>query len=345
MSAPTMVNDSFLRSGSEFRLPNNAAPDARRWDEPAAAVKSRNARLTEFHNTMLAAFAPEKAKSQAAKNHTHTSPMMVNVDYLRSGREFTSSGYPTTTPAVSGRSRHARLEEFHRRTLQACSSGRARASTENRTQPSVLLNPKFLQSGQQFLPNTVHDGVKDVQPSRRTRHARLEEFHDRMLLAFAPSAARTSLPSNDATAAINLEFLRSGQEFQPPTANSPEVKRYDGFQRTGKSRAARLSNFHDAMLAAYADAISAKNDSECRKENRTLVAGKDGSASSRRAVRRQSSGPITPVNLEFLRSGQEFNDTNSVVEPARRFDHFERKGRHTRLEQFYNQMLQQHSRA
>lgn len=341
MSAPTMVNDSFLRSGSEFRLPNNAAPDARRWGKPTATIKSRNARLTEFHNTMLAAFTPEKAMSKAAKNHTNTSQTTVNVDYLRSGREFTSPGYPTATPVASGRSRHARLEEFYRRTLQACSSDRARASTDTRTQPSVLLNPKFLQSGQQFLPSTVDDGVKELQPSGRTRHARLEDFYNRTLLACAPSPLPSAMQSEEAAAAINLDFLRSGQEFQPPTANSPEVKRYDGFQRSGKSRNARLSKFHDAMLSAYANAKLGNHDVECSKENRTLGAKEGGSAS----LRRQSSGPITPVNLEFLRSGQEFNDTNSVVEPARRFDHFERKGRHARLEQFYNRMLQQHSPA
>jgi len=78
MSAATMVNDRFLRSGAEFGPANNATSNARRYN--SHLLRGRDARAKDFATRMLAA-----ANSMPTRPTTQVG---INTAFLRSGAEF-----------------------------------------------------------------------------------------------------------------------------------------------------------------------------------------------------------------------------------------------------------------
>lgn len=318
----TMVNTDFLRSGREFSLAANETDDARRFERPSG--QSRHARLERFHDAMLAALAP----SPTSVNRMSSTPSIVNVDFLRAG----SNRVPSDTKQVDvkERTRHARLEDFHNQMLEVHKRKVTPANS------AVIVNTDFLRSGKEFLNIASENSTRYVHEFKG-RHARLEEFHTSMLQAYSDQPASPVGPAADASVdpPINLDFLRSGREFEAPTATTPESKRYTNFRRKKEmSRNEKLVDFHNAMLQAYAAAKSNTTSNPSSNSNRSHQ-NDDMNAN-------RSDDPIT-VNLDFLRSGSEFHEPISTSPQVRRYNGFQTRGRHTRLEQFHDRMLQQHA--
>lgn len=141
---PTLVNVKFLQSGHEFSpgsLPASGAGGAR---------KSKARRLEEFYQQTLAAASPRMARKM--RSQVEATATLVNLKFLRSGKEFQPAGLPEfdesgsifeeeaadnaarlqnaghpSRPAGPKTTQAERLKRFYTSTLQAAAAAGSKA--------------------------------------------------------------------------------------------------------------------------------------------------------------------------------------------------------------------------
>eukprot|EP00037_Helgoeca_nana_P006523 m.60050 g.60050 ORF g.60050 m.60050 type:complete len:337 (-) comp17402_c0_seq1:115-1125(-) len=249
---PAVLNLDFLRSGAEFKPVHTVK---RRTSTDASKRTTRNTRLEDFACKTLVAAQTRAPKPSTAATDTP----VLNVDFLRSGGEFKSS--PSTTRAAttagapSPRSTHnARLEKFHRKTLDAAQA--PPRTTATTTTP--VLNVAFLRSGAEFKaspPSTRRSTATTATPAPRSTHnARLEDFYRATLKAmeekqqvYASLDAWDGMPSA-AHSIVNIDFLRS-DAFKSTHATSSAPMETDG--APSRSKNARLEDFYRQSMQAH----------------------------------------------------------------------------------------------
>jgi len=169
-AAPTAagINIDFLRSGRQFAP---KAPAMRR----SSPEQSRNQRLEKFYQGGLeeAPAAPVPARNRRISS----SRAGVNVEFLRSGKQFVVRGDGPVRPSGEGaaKSTNARLEEFFARTLAAAKAPLRPAPTQSPSAP--MLNINYLRSGAQFKQPFAASQPQPAVRVRQTRDQRLAEFH------------------------------------------------------------------------------------------------------------------------------------------------------------------------
>eukprot|EP00035_Acanthoeca_spectabilis_P011181 m.196713 g.196713 ORF g.196713 m.196713 type:complete len:352 (+) comp15257_c0_seq3:2490-3545(+) len=188
--SPIGINVDFLRSGAEFKPSPTMTRKGQTGETAAPSPRTtRHNRLEEFHQRSL----------RAATAHTATAPtsqdLVLNLDFLRSGAEFKPS--PTMsrkgeTAVPSPRStRNARLEAFHKATLEAAKiranqqmladldawDGMPMAAPANTiVNLDYLRTNAFKDTHPTDAPNDATNGNQDARPAR-SRHQRLEDFY------------------------------------------------------------------------------------------------------------------------------------------------------------------------
>jgi hypothetical protein len=217
-----------------------------------------------------------------------------------------------------------------------------------------ILNMDFLRSGSEFSPEPVRKNMLAMKASStnfKGRHARLEEFYNSTLKQHAgkhkvgslttskvdQAAAETmdmwdglsthSQESRSVPSVINLDFLRSGQEFiKSQNVNS------DHESRVPTNRNKRLDNFYSKTLEAFKDTHGSDSSEhlDCW----------DGLSSKN--VVRMDEKPPSVINMDFLRSGGEFTAPVGPMSHLKDFETRQRSGSHSRLEQFYARTLAVH---
>lgn len=128
---------------------------------------------------------------------------------------------------------------------------------------------------------------------------------------------------------VNMDFLRSGAEFSPPTAR----KAMKAMPQPRKSRNARLEEFYNATRAVHeVHEVKSATDIEAAAS----MDAWDG-LSSHNAP---STAPSI-VNLDFLRSGHEFNSDGNPMgrEGVTGSTPSPRTSKNSRLESFYSATL------
>jgi len=323
------INVDALRSGTQFVPTQAQSPQS----QPSSL---KSARLEAFHDNMLRAVANKPSSSSSSGTAV---VIGINVDALRSGRQFVTPPESkfTPTPSSSKTTRYARLEHFYDASIDV-------HSKYNNVPSVVGINVDALRSGRQFVTTPESMFTPSPSSSKTTRHARLERFYNTTLTANKVPVTTTTeddienaLP-RPIPRPINLDFIRSGFEFTTTNAASPEARRYEGFNTIG--RHARLENFHDNMLKAF-----------LLKPTKTKL------------ISVLTKSPPTGINLDFIRSGQEFSKPNASSLEAQRWAGFypwmqwvemggnpkgncvSRDGKQVRLQKFHDRTLALHSQS
>lgn len=293
----SIVNLDFLRSGAEFK----PVPIAEKTPEKTAATSetprtTRNRKLDAFYKATLEAFKTTSANSTTTepKRSDVAGPAMiaeratmVNLDFLRSGAEFkqTSTAMPPTTTATTTAiwndtmpsprtTRNERLAKFYRESLAAA---HAKADFGEMDTPAAVVVPSvvnvdFLRSGAEFNVSNVSMPKQSVGSDTRgtLRSRRLDAFHDKTLAAFKSGDTLPSDRSQDSTATrtvesiVNVDFLRSGAEFNKPLTEMPVATTVSNTNTNTSvptlrtTRNERLARFHSLSLAAAQDADGVK---------------------------------------------------------------------------------------
>jgi len=157
---------------------------------------------------------------------------VLNVDFLRSGKEFhahpqEAAGTKRSFESSSTRNRNARLDAFYEKSLAAfessdldCWDGMRRSSAgpaavTTDTDSTVTFNVDFLRSGGEFhpseaakLPMATFTAPEAAVPSPRTsRNERLRRFYEKSM---ASSSASTSKVADGATS-TSIESRAGGE--------------------------------------------------------------------------------------------------------------------------------------
>merc|ERR1712166_9329 len=224
---PTMVNLRFLTSGKEFEALQVSSPPSSSF---SGAKMSRNARLEAFYK---ATQANAVKTPRAVRRTTVVSPppTMVNMQFLRSGKEFFSvarqdrSVEKAKVSAAKAQwknpgpktSRYARQLAFYKSTQAAAAPVMTKTTVVRtpliHTPPisslqETIVNLKFLRSGKEFASRgpSKQKAVFAARPSgfpdfgpKKSRNARLEEFYTRS----APAPAVNAVAAAAATKVID----------------------------------------------------------------------------------------------------------------------------------------------
>eukprot|EP00041_Stephanoeca_diplocostata_P007914 m.113624 g.113624 ORF g.113624 m.113624 type:complete len:250 (-) comp17091_c0_seq1:93-842(-) len=145
---------------------------------------------------------------------------------------------------------------------------------------------------------------------------------------------------------VNLDYLRSGSEFSPETRRKKMVAAAQARgEDSRKHRNTRLEEFYKSTLRPHITSSCGKNEFEgCSVRSQTDCAAAkdldawDGFSMTSNSGADEARNSI--VNLDFLRSGKEFvdsQDTNSINPPIR--------NRNARLDEFYKRTLDVHQGA
>lgn len=212
---------------------------------------------------------------------------ILNMECLNSGEFNPSQETATGTVSYDGlKGPNAPLEYFHKSTLEAylnaqnmknMTDARAAATmdawdglpmkSESKT-PSIV-NLDFLRSGKEFTDNVklaMNDVPLTPPRERKSRNERLEEFYNAMLKPHTSDEAKESMDCWDgmsstssnvgrrgevaAPSVINMDFLRSGAEFnRAPYTNGSTM--HGPASNVLSSRNARLEKFYAKTLAAH----------------------------------------------------------------------------------------------
>jgi len=249
-----------------------------------------------------------------------SSPSVINLDYLRSGRMFVDSSPLPNERAVrdltASPSANARLETFHQKTHEAVESAVSSESLSSdfkvaKSTPISIVNTDFLRSGQEFTSATPPSGASQTrEPLSST--IRLNKYHEATHAA-VEKAVKSESVSGDFKIAkcepktiVNTQFLCSGNEFVSSSSFQPPQR-----ERTS-SMNERLQRFYDETQSAMKRAVqydAVTSDFKVAKCNAPSI-----------------------VNVDFLRSGREFSPVPSA-------DNQEQRTRahsmNERLQQFY----------
>lgn len=273
-SAVVGINIDVLRSGRQF-----VAPEASMFEKRAPV--GTHQRLEMFHDKTL--------RAHHNPVHENTSNTGINIDLLRSGHQFVDSPESKHQVIAGLPSLHSRRRDFYNRTLSAHKIGslsnadtpqdknhpqapilqsrladtkanEAKEETADTTGNLISINLDFIRSGLEFsMDNASSPEARRWDRFHSTsKHSRLEKFHNDMLKAFSRSPAKKNSSASKPNVnlhGINLDFMRSGNEFKGPTASSPEAKRWDRFRSHNRSKYSRLESFHSKTLSAYAQSI------------------------------------------------------------------------------------------
>lgn len=359
LASPTMVNIDFLRSGREFlTLPERVMSTAPGSNSDARKTKAE--RLQDFYRaTQNNAIVTSKTAANAASQAS----TIVNMAFLRSGKEFEAvlpSPPPARRDSAKMMSRNARLVAFHK-TMQAANERKAAATKAGRpgqrwsaAAPASIVNMAFLRSGKEFEGVPLGSLFFSPSPSassassgssagpKASRNARLESFYSRTQASavYTPPAARRAMPPRPPASAttvqspptmVNLQFLRSGKEFfQAASADrSVEQARVTAVDAAWRAPGPKLSK-HARERAFYAATLKA-------------AAAPAAKAPPTPTISPSLPGTVpTVVNLKFLQSGKEFfklpaSPTLLGGAPANGLPTGPKKSRNARLEEFYGQ--------
>mmetsp|Transcript_22052 Transcript_22052/g.66157 ORF Transcript_22052/g.66157 Transcript_22052/m.66157 type:complete len:268 (-) Transcript_22052:123-926(-) len=220
--APLVLNVDFLRSGAEIRDAKAVNPDTKRG--VSSPPRTRNRRLDDFYNKTLEAFKPadldawdglptaRRAAVAPTASTPGAGPAVINVDFLRSGAEFktySTIDRPVTDAMPSPRSsRNARLEEFHRRSLEAAGA------------------------------STMGADDKENAAGNAESAATLDAWDGMPMAENAPTI-------------VNMDFLRTKAYAETQVSPSP-VAGVDS-PRTTRSKNQRLENFYKASLQGVSE--------------------------------------------------------------------------------------------
>lgn len=127
---------------------------------------------------------------------------------------------------------------------------------------------------------------------------------------------------------VNMDFLRSGAEFSPTQTR----KRMNDGTGARKSRNARLEEFYNSTLAAATNDMKSKTDTSAAAS----LDAWDGLS-----MHTNMESALSIVNLDFLRSGNEFKSNGNDMSDNDDFATAEerRMSRNAKLESFYNATL------
>jgi len=295
-----VLNLDFLRSGRQFEeLP--AASSYLLEQLAAGAIQGERLRNFVAQTAQAAAIAAARGRAPAP-----ATPLALNLDFLRSGRQFAESR-DSTGPRPS---RRQRLRKFVEQTSKASAAAphRRRASSQAQENTAFLRSEFARNTGakvQQSSWNAERDPRDEyfrnhAPPAfKKTRAQRLEEFYQKTLAAASPKAARkiraevaaavSSAPP--APLGINVQFLQSGKEFSAVSV-------------AGRRSRSRLGG-GGAQAQAQVSAGPRRTKQQRLEDfyQKTLAA-----ASPRDAQRMRDRVEAAPtiVNLKFLQSGFEF---------------------------------------
>eukprot|EP00051_Salpingoeca_urceolata_P026467 m.477411 g.477411 ORF g.477411 m.477411 type:complete len:356 (-) comp20837_c1_seq1:197-1264(-) len=334
---PSLVNLAFLRSGDQFKQ-GQAGQDGE--DTP----KSARERLEDFYKSTLVA-----ASDVVDRDVLHQPDYIERVRAARLRRQ-------SDRDAGAGEEPRGALEQFFCDTVSAAhraSLGPDNASaTELSSSPPSIVNLPFLRTGLEFKPDAPLSDTKVHPEDLPTHHERLEHFFVSTLTAAAKAAgarvpgsegmptpeqirkirhdhlaskqsddapkSETSTRS-DAKSVVNVDFLRTGLEFKPAPLKHETKTGEVGEDEPKLTKHERLEQFYKATLAAAKKAA----ETPLPKEQRAT----------------------SVVNLDFLRSGMEFESAPFAESKAKEAETRERSSTQSRLERFYQNTLKAASKV
>lgn len=219
-------------------------------------------------------------------------------------------------------------------------------------QMQSIVNMDFLRSGAEFSPPVSRKILNKLEPKRKSKHERLEDFYKATLSAHQPvdmksetdSSAAVSMDAWDGLSMsksvgdsvpsiLNVNFLRSGNEFTSNGRAMPECQ--DDTPREFLSRSARLERFYDSTLQVH-QVSSPHND------NNNCLDCWDGMSSSVAVDVGTKETADSVVNMDFLRSGAEFTGISDGGLDVSEHREFIPRSRNSRLDSFYARTLAVH---
>jgi len=304
-----MTNVAYLRSGLQFGDPamTLSAPG----NQSPGAKLSSSQRLAQFFRQTQQAAADAKARREA--QGSTTSSAGLNVDFIRSGRQFVDAGHASS--AIRAREPGQRLRDFVAQTASAaaCAPGADQS-------PEALV--AFLRTGQHLDATAPSPAV--VATSRRAPRDDAGDASPEAIIAFLRSGRRlgAQAQTQDPGPAINISFLRSGMQFNETLAASSESYLLEQLMSGARPQPGeRVRRFVALTQAAAAAAAAA-------------------------ATTDTAQGPAGPpaLNVSFLRSGLQLKvqQSNAERDPRDEYPRNHRpayKTRAQRLQEFYKKTL------
>jgi len=188
----SIVHTDFLRSGAAVATSSRAEPE----EDQSELSSSLNERLEKFHQRTQSAVQEAVEKESVSRDFkvAKCEPLtIVNLDFLRSGREFTPSPLHSDedTPRKRSCSMHERLEQFYETTQAAVqgaveNDGLSADFKHAKCEARTIVNVDFLRSGGEFSPRTAarmaHDPLPGAAP---VSAAKLDAFYAQTQAAVA----------------------------------------------------------------------------------------------------------------------------------------------------------------
>lgn len=332
---------------------------------PAAKLTQDQRVAAFFAQTSASAKASREVKKQQLQ-HSNT-PTVINIDFLRSGREFLTLPTPPlmrqgVASSALKMTKAERLHEFYKATQANAIIALAAYSAKTQAYGSrdavpTLVNMQFLRSGKEFesVPSSPSSSSSSSTTAmlnaaeggaKMSHNARLEAFfkHTSASAVYTPPSARRRVQPAAPTAAptlispptmVNLTFLRSGKEFFQTAHADRQLKMAKTAAADAQWRAPgpKMSRYA-RKLAFYKSTLKAAGIPTIKAD-----------APSTPTMSPSLSGTVpTMVNLQFLRSGKEFfkqqasptsSPTLAGSVPSPNFPTGPKKSRNARLEEFY----------
>jgi len=200
----TIVNTDFLRSGQEFKS-NLPVVDMSTRER----TSSMNERLQKYYERTQAAVAAAVQMDAVTPDFKHAKcepKTIVNLDFLRSGGEFSPVLSRKAGPEAETRKRthsmNERLQQYHDATSSAVTRAIELGQVTPdfkiaRSDPASIVNVGFLCSGAEFSPKMqprMSHGDDTARRSQPMSASRLESFHTRTAAAAAAAAKAGAVP-------------------------------------------------------------------------------------------------------------------------------------------------------
>jgi len=184
-------------------------------------------------------------------NTSESSVTVVNVDFLRSGRYFVSDSSSNVDAAEERPRSHSlneKLSKYYDETLSAvdCAIKDEKVTRDfkvAKSEPKSIVNVNFLRSGAEFsnIEQQPHD---DLAGRTMSSNEKLNRYYEKTQAAAARAAQRAHTDP-----VVNLDFLKSGKQFQDAAPSSPAST------RSVKTSNTRLDDFYNRTAAAMANAV------------------------------------------------------------------------------------------
>lgn len=181
---------------------------------------------------------------------------IVNIDFLRSGLEFFPENEQLTKKKPENekdvKSQNSKLNAFHEKMLEAAKKAIEQGYVPKSPQNSRNNKPFFQTSDPISIPSGAGYGSGSASLPN--------SFHTTSNLASASASSSVSSLVGSPNTIVNLEFLRSGKEFQEIKSEKKSKENNDGhdgddnIRPRSRSCNQRLNEFHNKMLAAVQSA-------------------------------------------------------------------------------------------